>query len=298
MKNNIYSFLLGILLIIASTESIRAQCSVMVSDSLMPNFNLQLVGTPTSGIPPFTFTWTVSGGLSGNIVPIDTSLAGDTVLISSNDLFSNYGCIIITLCIQDSTGCTNCMSDTANTNAIICYSSFNWQETQPGQMMISLNNPVPDFMGFTIVTWTDSSGNQSAPLLGGMTLFNYTPFTYNANGYRVPVCVQTFFNNVSYMCISCDTVQVSAVAPNGINNTAEQFYSISANPVSDVLIIQMNDNNTNPVVDLLDMSGRLLRREQCTNGKIAMDISEIPKGIYLIKVTDKKGAHTTKIIHG
>ncbi|MFN8322738.1 MAG: T9SS type A sorting domain-containing protein [Chitinophagales bacterium] len=296
MKNKIYSLFIVLFLVLA-VENARAQCSVTVSDSLMPNFDLQLTGTPTSGIPPFTYSWTISGSVSGQIIPIDTSLTGDTVLISSNDLFSNYGCIIITLCIQDSSGCSNCMSDTANTNAIICYSSFNWQETQPGEIMIALNNPVPDFMGFTIVTWTDSVGNQSAPLMGGMSMLYYTPTTYSASGYSVPVCVQTFFNNVSYMCISCDTVHVSAVTPSGIGNTEEQDYHVIVNPVSDVLTIQMKANNPTSIIQLLDVNGRLLRKEPCINGKVIMNISNTPRGIYFIKVADTNASYTTKIIH-
>jgi hypothetical protein len=265
---------------------------------LLPNFDLQLTATPTSGIAPFTFTWTISGSLAGNpITPMHISTSGDTVLISSNDLFANYGCLFITLCMQDSTGCNTCIMDTANTTAIVCYSDFSWQETQPGEMMITLNNPVPLFLGFTIVTWTDSVGNQSALLQDGMAMFHYTPAVYNANGYDVPVCVQTFFNNISYMCIACDTVHVSAIAPSGITETQPSFFRGINNPVQDELILQWKEENQTTSVQLLDISGRLIYSDRSKGTSLSsINTKALPKGVYVLKVSDGITVQTTKIL--
>ncbi|MCW5908260.1 MAG: T9SS type A sorting domain-containing protein [Chitinophagales bacterium] len=290
-----YTLLITIYLLSFSCTA-KSQCSVLVSDSLLPGFNLQLIGTPVSGVPPFTFNWTITGTLSGPITPIHVNAGGDTVLIASNDLFANYGCIFITLCIQDSTGCSNCISDTAYTNAITCYSGFNWQETQPGQMIIVLTNPVPDFMGLTVVTWTENGNNQSAPVIGGTSSFTYTATVYDSSGYDVPVCVQTFFQNVSFMCISCDTVHFSAVAPSGIPEKQPSFFTLRSNTESNQLIIQLTAQHPNAMAELLDMSGRVLQRATSAEGKITMDVTDAYKGIYIVRVHSATGVHSRKVI--
>jgi hypothetical protein len=299
MNCKIYPLLLTFLVAIGFAHSTQALCSVSVSDTLLPNFDLQLTATPTSGVAPFTFTWTISGSLAGNsITPAHTSIAGDTVVISSNDLFTNYGCLFITLCMQDSTGCNTCIMDTANTTAIVCYSAFGWMETQPGEMMITLNNPVPQFMGFTVVTWTDSIGNQSTMLQGGMAMFHYTPAVYNANGYDVPVCVQTFFNNVSYMCIACDTVHVSAIAPSGVTEAQASFFRVINNPVHDELVLQLNEEShtASASVQLLDINGRLIHTETVREHTLSLSTRTLPKGVYVLKVSDGSRVQTSKIL--
>lgn len=297
MNCRFYPLLLTFLFSLSFIHNTQAQCSVSVSDTLLPNFDLQLTATPTSGVPPFTFTWTIQGSTAGNnITPTHTSTASDTVLISANDLFANYGCLFITLCMQDSTGCNTCIMDTANTTAIVCYSAFGWMETQPGEMMITLLNPVPQFMGFTIVTWTDSIGNQSTMLQGGMAMFHYTPTTYNANGYDVPVCVQTFFNNVSYMCIACDTVHVSPVTPNGITEPQPSFFRLINNPVHDELMLQLNEASHTTFVQLQDINGRLIHSEKSNDSTLSISMKALPKGVYVLKLSDGSRVQTARVI--
>lgn len=297
MHFRFYPLFLTFLFSLSFVRNTQAQCSVSVSDTLLPNFDLQLTATPTSGVAPFTFTWTISGSLAGNpITPAHTSTAGDTIVISANDLFANYGCLFITLCMQDSTGCNTCIMDTANTTAIVCYSAFGWQETQPGEMMITLPNPVPQFMGFTVVTWTDSIGNQSTMLQGGMAMFHYTPPAYNANGYDVPVCVQTFFNNVSYMCIACDTVHVSAVAPNGVTETQPSIFRVVNNPVHDELTLQLKEESHTASVQLMDINGRLIYSDKGGNSTCSISMKALPKGVYILKVSDGSRVQATKVL--
>lgn len=296
MPNKFYS-LLASCFILFCCGTAKSQCVVAVSDSLLPSFDLQLTGTPVSGVPPFTFNWTITGTLSGAITPLQVSAAGDTILISSADLFTNYGCIIITLCIQDATGCTNCLSDTAYTNAIICYSDFNWQEIQPGQMNITLNNPVPEYMGFTVVTWSQNGVNYSAPLFGGTGVFTYSPDTYSAGGYDVPICVQTLFQNISFMCIACDTVHFSAAAFSGIADESNQA-PFTVHYTGNELIMALNTLSANAVADLFDMSGRLLVSVVSNSGKrnIAMNVADISKGIYIVRLRTAAGIHSRKMI--
>ncbi len=296
MKKNFYNlwFVLSILLF---TKFVSAQCSVSISDSLYNDFNLHLYATPTSGVPPFTYVWTITGSTTNNpITPSYTSTNGDTIIVSANDLFANYGCIIINLCLTDSIGCTNCMGDTAYTNAIACYSGFNWQETQPGQMQIMLSSPVPEFIGMSVMTWTQSGSGQAGAIVGGLGMFTYIPPEYNPNGYDVPVCVQTFFSNTSFMCIACDTVHFSASTPlNNKTEILENIYSIPSKITTGSLQISWHESNM-AVCTLLDLNGRVVLNTKIENGVQYIGMQSLAAGVYLLKLRHAQNEFTEKIV--
>ncbi len=297
MKRYFPSLVLAAFFSFLFSVNAQSQCGVTVQDSLLPGLNLQLVGIPT-GVPPFTFTWTINGGVSGtSITPTYVSATGDTIIIANNDLFSNYGCVFFTLCIQDSTGCSNCLNDTAYTNAINCYSAFDWIETQPGQLLITQPNPVPEFIGMTLATWTENGQQMSTGLMNGSGTLTYNPSVYNANGYDVPVCVQTVFQNSSFFCISCDTVHVSAVTPSAVSNQETILpFKIMPNPVSDVFQITVENKAEKTYCRLTDLSGRLLQTAESSDGKLTMSMSALPSGIYLVHVSSFDFSRTEKII--
>lgn len=296
MQKKIYTLLFISAFILLSNFA-NAQCSVSITDSLYNDMSLHLTATPTSGVSPFTYTWTITGSTTGSpITPAHTSAGGDTVIISANDLFANYGCIIISLCFTDSTGCTNCIGDTAYTNAVVCYSAFNWLETQPGQMQIILNNPVPDFIGMSVMTWTQSGSGQAGPVIGGFGIFTYTPSVYNPNGYDVPVCVQTFFNNTSYMCIACDTVHFSATTPLSTKDESLQnLYSVPSNITTGLLQINWNGNHE-AICAVIDLNGRTVLNTSLKNGVQYLDMQTLTAGVYLLKLQYAGSVITEKIV--
>lgn len=283
MQRTNYPLLLMLFLFFAVPSMAHSQCSVVVQDTLLPGLNLQLIATPISGVAPFTYTWTIQGSQGGNITPIYSSTTGDTVLVGASDLFVNYGCVLISVCMQDSTGCTNCISDTAYTNAIVCYSAFDTTETQPGQLMIMLPNFVPQHVGFTIITWEENGGQQSAPLVNGVGFLNYTPSVYNASGYDVPVCVQTMFYNSGFFCISCDTLHISAAAPNGIGGQEEAYYSVAPHPVSHTLYVRLAQPAAQATLQLCNLNGQLLHTTIIT-GEAGVDMQNFAPGVYVMQL--------------
>jgi hypothetical protein len=281
MHRTPFAFLL--LFFFVAPSMAHSQCSVVVQDTLLPGFNLQLTATPLSGVAPFTYTWTIQGGQGGNITPIYSSTTGDTVLVDASDLFANYGCVLISVCMQDSTGCTNCISDTAYTNAIVCYSAFDTAETQPGQLMIMLPNFVPQHVGFTLITWEENGQQQSAPLVNGIGFLNYNPSVYNASGYDVPVCVQTMFYNSGFFCISCDTLHISAADPNGIGWQEEAYYSIAPHPVSHTLNVRLAQPAAHAMLQLCNLNGQLLHTTTITS-EAALDMQSYAAGVYVLQL--------------
>lgn len=274
--------------------NVKAQCSVALSDTLLPNFNLQLAATPTIGVPPFTFTWSITGINNAPVVHQTISAAGDTVLVNASDLFANYGCVFISLCMTDSAGCSTCTLDTAFTQAIQCYSAFSWQELQPGVIQVTLANPPPDFLAFTIVNWQEGTNTPNQPLVGNSTVFNYNPPAYNPNGYRVPVCVQTFFFNVPFGCIACDTVDVTAIV-SSLDDVTISAIRIQ-NPIQHVLNVYREDVTQIAAVTLFDLNGREVARKLWQDKRLELATAALTTGIYILQVETAGQKRVYKIV--
>lgn len=299
---NLPILILAFVLLLA-TES-RAQCSATIQDSLLPGFDLQLVGIAT-GVPPFTYTWTVSGVVTGPITYQSNSTtggAGDSILINAGDLFGNYGCINVNLCITDSTGCTNCAGDTllAFPGAAPCYSGFTYFESTPGTIQVMMNQPVPPMVGFSIGTYTDDMGNSANLSDGNNWTFTYNPTTMNPNGYDIPMCIQTyFFYTPSVFCISCDTIHVSPIL--GVQDLATETgfdFTIFPNPTKDFLQLTVGKKDFAGVAELYNLTGTLVRSYNLTKSSEVLDLQAIENGAYLIRLSSEKATMTKFFVKG
>lgn len=293
---NIYTILF-FLLSLLSNQSANAQCSAIIEDTLVMSTGLYLVGKPTAGVPPFTYNWTVNGSANGPITPIQANSTNDSILIGINDLFANYGCLYISLCISDSSGCTNCVLDTAFTDAIICFSGFQSNSISPGTSQIILPNPVPEVVGVSIATWEKDGQPQSTPVINGNAIITYNPASYNPNGYKIPICVQTFFfNSPNTSCFYCDSVYISPITPSGLIVTdLTATYSILQNPVQDEIVVLLN-SFTSTKVELFDTNGRLVNSEYNNNEKVKLDVTGLPRGMYYLRISQSDFLYTEKIV--
>lgn len=297
MQNIFHALSLCCFLLLFNPQNANAQCSATIEDTLVMSSGLQLAGVPTAGIPPFTFTWTINGSLSGSIIPTTINAAGDSLLIGVNDLFANYGCIYISLCITDSTGCTNCLLDTAFTEAIICYSGFQSDTLQPGSSLLTLANPAPEVVGISIATWEQDGQSQSTPIINGTGVITYNPSVYHPNGYKIPVCVQTFFfNTPNISCFYCDSVYIQPTLPSSIATQGAKLpYVFINNPINETLTIPLaNDLKTE--IALFDLNGRMLLKTEAVTEYVSLNTSSLASGTYLLLVRQAGFTKTEKII--
>ena len=77
--------------------------------------------------------------------------------------------------------------------------------------------------------------------------------------------------------------------------------AIYPNPASDVLYLELNQNNLKQVrVDIIDVKGQILQNYKYpTNGnqfKENIDISRIPKGIYILRVGSDDNVNYLKLV--
>jgi len=84
----------------------------------------------------------------------------------------------------------------------------------------------------------------------------------------------------------------------GIEETeSPAFFSFGPNPAQDHLNLYMPNNNGSEVeVSILDMTGRSMLQYRLSGQKIMLNISDLPKGSYLISVKDGEFEHTERLI--
>ncbi|MBN1598570.1 MAG: family 16 glycosylhydrolase [Bacteroidales bacterium] len=92
--------------------------------------------------------------------------------------------------------------------------------------------------------------------------------------------------NVSYM---------DFVTPVSVNEELAENLNVYPNPFNDNLIIE-SDNPVN-LIQLIDMSGKIILKNNCTNTKyIDLNTGDIQKGLYILVVGFNNGARTYKKI--
>ena len=89
--------------------------------------------------------------------------------------------------------------------------------------------------------------------------------------------------------ITGDTTQVS------IRNTVlEEYTQLIPNPASDIVTIFSSFSIRK--VEVYSLKGEKVKEEEVKAASIKMDISDLPKGTYLVKVYTPKGIATKKLV--
>ncbi|WP_341907254.1 T9SS type A sorting domain-containing protein [Fluviicola taffensis] len=285
--------LLSIALTLGGFSFSHAQCSVQVNDSLLSTYDYVLNAVNATGSAPFVYSWTVTDG-NGIPVPYTTSPGGDSVTIDAATLQNNYGCVIYQLCVSDMLGCTSCSSDTAMVQVPFpCYSAFNSSIVGPNQVSITLNSSMPPFMIMNqMIMWTDGTGQgQSSPYMGPGTLVTYTPGASNSSN-KFFCCILT--NTPNGGCISCDSIQYTNSAL-GIHELEKMKLHIAPNPASSITKIESASAiETLKLVNSLGQSVSV--NYSIENNAAWINLSELPKGVYIVQVATQAGTFKEIVI--
>ena len=285
--------LLSIALTLGGFSFSHAQCSVQVNDSLLSTYDYVLNAVNATGSAPFVYSWTVTDG-NGIPVPYTTSPGGDSVTIDAATLQNNYGCVIYQLCVSDMLGCTSCSSDTAMVQVPFpCYSAFNSSIVGPNQVSITLNSSMPPFMIMNqMIMWTDGTGQgQSSPYMGPGTLVTYTPGASNSSN-KFFCCILT--NTPNGGCISCDSIQYTNSAL-GIHELEKMKLHIAPNPASSITKIE--SASAIETLKLVNSLGQSVPVNYSIENKAAwINLSELPKGVYIVQVATQAGTFKEIVI--
>ena len=70
----------------------------------------------------------------------------------------------------------------------------------------------------------------------------------------------------------------------GLHNAEDAEFTVYPNPASDKIVVNVgHKNNANAQVEVVDMSGRTVARQNVTEGTAEINISDLQKGVYIVK---------------
>jgi hypothetical protein len=249
--------------------------SVSLAPFLCPGAcaNLSVGSCPTS-----TYTWSPAVGLS--CTNCTNPVACPTVTTTYTVVGSNPGCpsgsAIVPVTVSTLTA-------SAGPDIFMCCNMFDTLEP-----VISGGTPP-----YT-VTWSPAT-DLYCPGGGPYTPGACTdPFirTCTSNSYTVTVtdaagCTVTDVMNV---VINCRTA-----APGSLQTNEEQPISVYPNPASNELLVNTG-SETAKSIQITDVAGRTVLQLQPLNSIVNLNTSELPEGVYLIRIETNHGIETREII--
>jgi hypothetical protein len=89
-------------------------------------------------------------------------------------------------------------------------------------------------------------------------------------------------------------LEAGAVNVNDLNYDGSIL--VYPNPASNKITIKVADKNAGSIISIADMEGQQLLQQELTGQTTSIDISNIPKGMYFIKVSGNKDLQIRKFI--
>lgn len=131
--------------------------------------------------------------------------------------------------------------------------------------------------------WTFPSGNPSSSTLQNPTV------TYSAPGiYSVTLKVTNTYGDNTLT----KTGYIHVSGATGIPEINEQF-AIFPNPVHNILNVEIGPSSENTSITIWSLEGKLLKK---VNNAVAIDVSDLRSGLYLVKIETPNGNHQVKIV--
>ena len=129
---------------------------------------------------------------------------------------------------------------------------------------------------------------------------NYTYSIYLDNNLVSSGTFDDFINSFPKLFISqdnygsnmlIDNIKIEDISNLGLTNENLNTFSISPNPTTD--FIDVNTSENIKFIEIYDTSGKILSNIKDSK---QVDVQNLPKGIYILKVTTDKGLKTQKFI--
>ncbi len=215
-------------------------------------------GTVSGGTAPYTYTW-MPGNLSGNVITVCPTVT-----------------TCYTLSISDANGCNGTAMICVTVNALPSvtyvqsptFSCINW-------------NPI------TLSAGSPSGGIYSGPGVSGA---QFDPAAATAGTWDI---VYTYTD--SNGCTDSAAQQVTVdLCTNVAEQPDENVIDVFPNPSGGYIIVSGVDDDAE--VEFVDVSGKLLFTQATQAGKVVLDLTSIPNGIYFIRVRTQQGITTKKVI--
>jgi hypothetical protein len=175
--------------------------------------------------------------------------------------------------------------------------SANWA-TAANDMTFALNGTSMYTVTFTVTDGTNPLENANISInsqnlttdASGVATINLEDNTYP---YDVTLTGYNAYNGSVTVNGANENVPV-VLTPSGASiEESSLSFSISPNPCTDFITV---NSNTNYIIDVMDITGRTLQSLQLSNGKISVDMSSYPCGIYIIRLNYEGNTAVRKIV--
>ncbi len=206
--------------------------------------------TVTGGLAPFTYLWDDAGSQT---TATATGLAAGTYSVT----------------VTDANGCTTSETVTVTEPTAVSATMSSTDETAAGNDGTATATATGGTSPYTYM-WDAAAGSQTTATATGLTAGTYVVTITDANG-----------------CTYMDSVVVNSAAV-GINEITASSVSMYPNPVSDVLTITV-ENNQSLIAELYDLNGKLIS-SNAVNGTAVISVSNLDKGVYFIQFVAVDGA--------
>lgn len=82
----------------------------------------------------------------------------------------------------------------------------------------------------------------------------------------------------------------------GVNEPQESRFSLYPNPVTDKITVETSSTPTQSQLSIMNVNGQQLITRHITEPKTVIDISDLPIGVYIVRLTNDKTVEVGKII--
>lgn len=121
--------------------------------------------------------------------------------------------------------------------------------------------------------------------------------TYTQYGFNESAA-GTYTQNLTTVngCDSIITLHLTVLT--GVNEYNGMDFSVAPNPAHDYVVVSVKNAHEEMVVDLLDISGRVLRTQRLAAGEstLRLERGNLPNGIYMLRLTSHGQKQTRKVI--
>lgn len=170
--------------------------------------------------------------------------------------------------------------------------------------MVSVTtNPLPA-VSFNLATDTVCDNDPSFALSGGMptggtysgtgvSAGNFNPATSGIGTFSI---TYTYTDINSCQSMIAQNLVVENCAATGINTSTEMLGKMYPNPTSDILNIEISNNNKNYELILTDVTGREIFKTTSDKKVFVLDMSDYSNGVYFIRLVSETSTINKRIV--
>jgi len=83
---------------------------------------------------------------------------------------------------------------------------------------------------------------------------------------------------------------------NAVNDPSSKQQPVVSTLVSDNLNIQIPENQRNNKIIIYDLNGKTIRQQNTSERELNINVSDLTKGVYIVKIVSEKNIYTSKVI--